>query len=342
MGIPRLERVAGCLLVGLLPWLCLSCRSLPEQHLCRLRPLHVGVCSLGADHVLGGEHSADERLTFALLAFLVEGPDGQVALVDLGPMSLEYSNAMFRRYGFFRDLGPGKPPEERYPDDIRQPHGNIFRQLRAAGVAVEDVDHIVFTHLHADHHGMDDATDGGAGERFGEATLHVSRRGWDENLEKRRDGEWGSYVDFAFGDFLLRREARGTVSFADNETVFPGLSTLYLGGHSPCSQAVVVETAQGTAIITSDDVYHYSLLERNVLPAIYTSPGKFYRAVERLVRLAERTDGILVPIHDPEVWKAYEERGEEWLDALRPLSDRAVKGYRRASAELGVRFHEFQ
>lgn len=40
---------------------------------CRLIPLHTGDCQLGADHVLGPDHSADERMTYAIYSFLVEG-----------------------------------------------------------------------------------------------------------------------------------------------------------------------------------------------------------------------------------------------------------------------------
>lgn len=297
---------------------------------CRLAPIHAGICALGADHVLGDDHDAGERIPFALLAFLVEDPEGEKALVDLGPMTLEYTNAMFRRYGFFRDLGEDVPEDRRHPDDIVQPRGNVFRQLEARGIAPSEIGHIVLTHLHADHHGMDDAKDGGAAERFPNAVLHASRIGWEENLARRVDGRWGSYVDFAFGDFLLRREREGKVRFADDAEVFPGLRTLHLGGHAPCSQAVVVETGDGPAIITSDEVYGYDLLERAVLPRLHTTPARYREAVELLVALAESTGGILIPVHDPAVWEAYAEHGAGWLAALRPRSERAVRGYREA------------
>lgn len=317
------------LMAILIATLCDSCAS-PGREASGLTPIHAGLCSLGADHVLGDAHTEDERIPFILLAFLVEGPGGEKALVDLGPMTLSYTNAMFRRYGFFRDLGEGVPESRRYPDDIVQPEGNIFRQLDALELSPDQVDHIVFTHLHADHHGMDDATDGGAGERLPNAILHASRIGWEANLARRVDGRWGSYVDFAFGDFLLRRETEGKVRFADDAEVFPGLRTLYLGGHAPCSQAVIVETSEGTAIITSDEVYRYDLLERAVLPRLHTTPARYREAIERLVTLAETTGGILIPVHEPAVWEAFSAHGEEWLSALRPLSDRAVQGYRRA------------
>ena len=119
--------------------------------------------------------------------------------------------------------------------------------------------------------------------------------------------------------------ASGTIA-----TSSPGLRTIHLGGHAPCSRAVVVETRSGPAIITSDEVYLYRLLEEAILPAIRTSEAAYEEATRRLVTLAEETGGVLVPLHDPAVWKAYEEHGDGWLEALRPLSERACAGYRRA------------
>lgn len=300
---------------------------------CKIAPLHTGVCQLGKDHILGPGYARDERAAFVIYSFLVTGPRGELALVDLGPQTVDYCNAMFRRHGFFRDLGEDVPADERFPDDIVQPHGNALAQLKPLGVTANAVRHIVLTHLHADHHGMHDGRDGGLAESLPNAMLHVSMRGWKDNLAKRHDGRWGSYVDFAFSDFLLRREKEGAAQFADNAVVFPGLSTVYLGGHSECSEAVVVETEFGPAIIASDDIYLYELLEKNITPQIRTSPERWRAGVERLVRLAEQRSGILIPLHDPAVWQAYEQAGDDWLKVLRERSDRAIRRYRELTAK---------
>ena len=314
-----------CLACLVLRWPTLSVAD--EKPVVRLTPLRTGQCWLGADHVLGDRHTADERLEFAIYAYLVEGPDGETALVDLGPKTLEYTNRMFRRHGFFRDLGPSVSADKRYPDDVRQPEGNVFAQLKKRGVQPADVDHIVFTHLHADHHGMDDAKNGGAAEDFPNALLHVSKRGWDDNLKKRNGEAWNSYVDFAFGDFLLRREKAGKVRFADDVEVMPGVRTLYLGGHSPCSQAVLVDTSEGRVIITSDEVYLYRVLEEAIVAEIRTSEERLVTALDRLVLRARAEDAVLLPLHDPRVALEVRDHPERWLERLRPLSRRACATY---------------
>ncbi len=298
--------------------------TIPEL---RLTPLRTGVCHLGADHVLGGDRTKEERIEFYIYSFLIEGKDQQRVLVDFGPISLPYTNAMFRRHGFFRDLGEELPSAERFPDDVKQPEGNVFDQLEEKGLSPDDIGHVIYSHLHADHHGIDDAKDGGAGEKFTKALFYVSRLGWEDNLSSKVNGRWNSYVDYAFSDFLVKKYREGRVLFQDNRDVIPGVGTLYLGGHEVCSQATFVNTRDGVVIIASDEIYLYELLRENILPEIRTSKEKYRKAIEKIVRHARQLDAIIVPMHDPIVWKTFLEHGENWIKELKKHSDLAIEGY---------------
>lgn len=269
----------------------------------RLVPMHVGICSLGENHVLGDDYSDDARVAFACYCFLTDGGPGRRVLIDLGPVGLDYLNDMFRRFALFRDL-PGDP------DATRQPFGNVFDWLARLHLQPDDINHIVFTHLHADHHGLTDGRDAGAILRFGRAKVHVSRRGWQHNLDARRDGRWASYVDFAFSDFLSAAERDGKVCFHDDDTVVDGVDVIYLGGHSVCSQAVRVPTAAGYAIITSDDIYRYDLLERGVLARLHTTPTQLRAATEMLVQRALEGE-ILLPVHEPLLAESWSQHGAQ-------------------------------
>lgn len=288
----------------------------------RLIPFNVGECKLGKNHVLGDPHSDEDRFDFTLYVFLADGGPGRRILVDLGPIGLDYLNRMFRFHGFFREL-PGDP------DAIRQPHGNVFDWLKRFDLKPQDINHIILTHMHADHHGMDDAKGPGAAARFPNARIHVSRIGWQNNLDRRENGKWHSYVDFAFSDFLLEAEGRGIVSFSDNAEIVPGIETVYLGGHSYCSQAIRIRTEDGLVIIASDEIYHYSLFEQGVLARLNTTPEQLLKADERLADWG--LDGaVLVPCHDPVLFELYRETGEAWLDRVAPISRKAAKGFKTA------------
>lgn len=284
-------------------------------------PLDVGTTSLGKDHVLGDEYSPDDRMEFALISFLVRGCSKTV-LVDLGPKSLGYTNEMFRRYGFFRTL-----PDGSTPDDIVQRRGNVFDHLARLGIQPAEVTDVVFTHLHADHHGMDDATDGGACEGFPNAVFHVSKKGWDFNVERRENGRWNSYLDWGFGDCMLRMQAEGRLLARDNAVIAPGLETVYLGGHSVCSQAVQIASSQGDVVIGGDDFYRYELLQNAVVARIHTSRERFIRTSGMLADLAIE-GAVIVPAHDPAVLGSYYRYGDRWTAEAKRLSLAAGRGFR--------------
>src|SRR5262245_52731061 len=113
-----IRRGPGVGLISIVVPALVSCAAGPESSACRLTPIHAGICHLGADHILGEGRSPEQRLPFVIYSFLVESPGGERALIDLGPMSLETTNAMFRRHGFFRDLGSGLAGRQRFPDDV--------------------------------------------------------------------------------------------------------------------------------------------------------------------------------------------------------------------------------
>lgn len=292
-----------------------------NQRLYKITPLDVGRIQLGLDHVLGDQYSVEDRIEFALISFLVHDGDRNV-LVDLGPKTLDYSNAMFRKFGFLRTFADGSRP-----DDIVQKHGNVFDGLARMGLVPADITDIIFTHLHADHHGMDDASDGGACEDFPNAVFHISKAGWDYNLGQRKDGHWNSYLDWGFGDCMMRKMAEGRAIAHDDAEVAPGLSTIYLGGHSPCSQAIRVETSDGPVVIGSDDFYRYDLLERGVIAKLFTTRE---RLIETNGMMADwAADGAtIIPVHDPTVLDLYEAHGKAWLPPARTLSRKAGHGFR--------------
>jgi glyoxylase-like metal-dependent hydrolase (beta-lactamase superfamily II) len=209
----------------------------------------------------------------------------------------------------------------------------VFDWLARLNITPEDIDHVVLTHVHADHHGLTTGKDAGAILRFPHAVVHVSRTGWEYNLSQRVNGRWNSYIDYQFADFLLEGEKTGRVRFHDNDEVLPGIDVIYLGGHAVCSQAVRVPTEAGPAIVTSDEVYHYRLLEQGVVARLHTRPDHLLAAMEKLVALAME-GAILVPCHDPALAEAYDQVGEDWLSRVRPLSDRAARGFQQAPKKL--------
>jgi glyoxylase-like metal-dependent hydrolase (beta-lactamase superfamily II) len=306
------------------------------SEVCTLTPLHCGRCTLGEDHVFGEGHRADDRVPFILYSFLIETPDGTIALADLGAKSVGWINKTFHRVGFFRDL-PGDP------DAYVQPHGNVLAHLARRAIGADRVSHVLYSHLHYDHNGIDTPPNPGLCADFPNAVHHISKKGWDANLAARKDGwQWTGYIDADFSTFMLKAGQRGRAVFQDDAVVLraadgsPLVSTFHLGGHSPCSQAIVVRTAWGPAVIASDEVYHYGFLEKGIMARLHVTPDALVAATDRLVDFVEKEKGILLPLHEPLLWKAWEERGDRWLEAAKDASDRAVRGYRARRHDLRI------
>jgi len=302
---------------------------------------------MGKRHALGNAYSDEQRVPFALYSFLIEGPTGEILVVDFGPKDPAYFNESFRRHGLFREKGDGRDN----PDDVVQPEGNTLDHLRRRDIAPDRVGHIIFTHLHYDHLGGSRPPDVGLLADFPNAILHISKKGWQHNLDSRIDGvRWNSYVDFDISQHILLRGQRGLARFEDDAEILPGIRTAYLGGHSPCSQAVLVETSDGTAIIAGDVAYHYEYLEQGIVARLRTTDEEWIAASDRLVELVRQVgnpsdsqaagprhnSGILLPVHDPIIGQTYKSDGERWLAALKPLSDRAVAGWKSRRGNLKI------
>jgi len=335
-------RIAILLVATFLAFSCRTSRQNPLQpqpeirNRWRLTPLHTGICYMGQRHVLGNDYSDEQRVPFALYSFLIEGPNGEIVIVDFGPKDPAYFNEMFRRIKLFREQGDGRVN----PDDVVQPEGNTLDHLKRRGIAPEKVGHITFTHLHYDHVGGSRPPDVGLLADFPNAMVHISKKGWQHNLDSRIDGvRWNSYVDFDISQHILIRGQRGMARFEDDAQILPGIRTAWLGGHSPCSQAILVETEDGTAILAGDVAYHYEYLEKGIVARLRTTDKEWIAACDRMVELVgqvgnlsqsqadSRPHGILLPVHDPIIGETYKKKGEDWLAALKPLSDRAVAGW---------------
>ena len=226
----------------------------------RVRVLKCGSCKVRQD-VVFQNGSCEIATPFNIYVFLIEGGDAPM-IVDTGPRKLEQFNRGTASYI------PG--------GIVQSPEEQTLAQLENVGVAPEDVSHVFVTHLHGDHY------DGYPW--FPNATLVVNDRGF-------RAGLLG--VD---ADVMRALAARWPQSLrlVENEEVVPGVETVWVGGHSLCSQAVVVHTDVGRIVLCGDAAYLYANLEQNIGIG-WIPPADAQAALDRLRAAGD----VLVPGHDP-------------------------------------------
>jgi len=161
--------------------------------------------------------------------------------------------------------------------------------LAARGVKPGEIDYVILSHLHYDHCINVSL--------FPRAKFVIAQRGWGL-VGRNPDPE--IFPDPVFPrsalEWLASRKER--LILAENEVeLLPGLKVFWVGGHTPCSQAVAVDTAAGKALLTSDLVMHYRNLEEGIPPGIFYNLHECVQGMRRLRQCAD----ILLPFHDPQV-----------------------------------------
>ncbi|MGA8273725.1 MAG: N-acyl homoserine lactonase family protein [Candidatus Sulfotelmatobacter sp.] len=226
-----------------------------------------------AELVAGAEPG--RKLDIAMMIWLVRG-NGRNILVDSG----------FYHERFFKDW---------QVKDFTKPSDTLSR----VGLKPEDITDVIITHMHWDHaDGMD---------LFPNARIWIQK----DELEYYAGEAWQSKethggIDEADVLTLVKLNMQGRVGMVagDAQQIIPGV-TCYTGGkHTYQSQYVGVQTAAGTVVLASDNMYLYENLELHKPIAATLDASSNLRAQDRMKQIAARP-GLIVPGHDPKVFEKF-------------------------------------
>jgi N-acyl homoserine lactone hydrolase len=249
---------------------------------------------LDLGHITNVEKSAHqyfrcfgERVDARVIVWLVVGGDYPV-LIDVGPGSPDLARERFDR------------------DYVEGPGGDVRACVAAAGVDPDEVGAVVLTHLHWDH------ALGLELDPFPRADVYVQRE------ELRYAAAPYPPHGVLFDPHLVRRLlpthapelARLRVLDGDHR-LFEGLTVLLAPGHTPGTQAVVVEESGATYLLASDNV-PFAENWTGTTPADWIPSGthvsleEVYRTLNRYALVAD----VVVPSHDPVVlgWEPFASR----------------------------------
>lgn len=225
----------------------------------------------------------DEKVSLPCLVFLIEGGE-KLILVDTGMAWTERAN------------------EYHHPGSV-QPEGYaIHEQLEKLGIKCEDIDIVIFTHMHWDHMFYLD--------KFVNARFIAHRK----ELEFAKDPIPVYYKSYEHPALSITAPFTGIeIETVDGEEeIIPGVRVFPSHGHSPGHQSVEVDTEEGTYIICGDAIFIYENLDP--IPEIHysiTPPARYadivacWKSIEEMKRRAKGREFIL-PSHEPSILERME------------------------------------
>ena len=211
------------------------------------------------------------RLDIAMMVWLIKGPNGRNVLVDAG---------------FYRDAFVARW----HPTDFMPPSEAVAR----AGVKAEDITDVIISHVHWDHlDGVD---------LFPKARVWIQREEFEHHLDSAGTVK-DRAIDAADAKVLagIAREGRVMLVDGDGREIIPGIHVYTGGKHTFASQLATVNTASGTVVLASDNMYLYENLVRHVPIAQTLDTASNLRTQARMTTLAS-DPRLIIPGHDPEVF----------------------------------------
>lgn len=207
--------------------------------------------------------------------FYIKLPDGGIALID---SSFHLDDA--------KVLGVEKEVKRKFPDE------DPLFALGKVGINPEEVTHLILTHAHFDHVGYVDA--------FPNAKIYIHRKelAWVMALP-----EWSvGYGSFCF-EKLFKVNRQIVPIDIDRYEITPGIETIYVGGHSAGSMAVVIATKIGRVCFCSDNCFLYKSIEEKLPIGL---ANNLYENIEFIQKLPSLGD-VFLPGHDAKMFERYQE-----------------------------------
>jgi methylmalonyl-CoA epimerase len=233
---------------------------------------------------------ADERnrITLAMRPLVVRG--ARTMIIDAGLGDKE-SDEFLDTYG----------ADRRY---------NLNHALADAGLAPEDIDIVLASHLHFDHAGgftVRDAT-GRLRPRFPRAQYIVRRGEWEDATHPHSQNTARYRAD----NYVPLAEAGVLQLVDDDATIMPGVKVRRTGGHSMHHQMAVIESGGKTAAFVADLIPTTAHVPESWIPALDLYPMETLAAKQAFAREAVEKHTLVFFEHDLATAAGYiqEENGQ--------------------------------
>ena len=250
-------------------------KNIMKKSTLKIHPLDLGTLIDIEKSLFTIRQNQGVKMNAPCLAWAILG-GGKNILVDSGPCDPESAVKCFKR------------------PLVKSPNQELEGALKKVGLRPDDIDIVIFTHLHWDHcFNL---------EKLTKATFIVQKKEIQYAVNPLPTDRVAYQVGIA-GIQPTWMSVFDRIQTLEGETeVVPGINIVLLPGHTPGSQGVVVETAKGSWVITGDTIPLYENWDKDhVLKRI---PGGIYQNLydyfDTLKKLGIYGDCIL-PGHEGKV-----------------------------------------
>ena len=181
--------------------------------------------------------------------------------------------------------------------------------LGGIDVDVNEINHVILTHLHWDH--VDGVT------LFPHAKIYVQRAERDFWLydEMALRSPFTFFLNEQTRDILKHCDDEGRMILIDgDQQILPGIDCLLAPGHSIALQAVAVNTQEGIAILGSDCAHLFRNYNEEWPSALMIDMVAWVRSLDKLKKRVSLPE-LLFPGHDPLMTTEYPEVAP-WITRL--------------------------
>ena len=193
------------------------------------------------------------------------------------------------------ETGIGNKLPERMAKIYGQP-AKLLDSLSAGGVAPEDIDAVINTHLHFDHCGWNTVRKNGrVVATFPKARYYVQEGEW-QHARRQHERDAVSYLSDNYDPLIANGQMR---LLEGDQEIVPGVSVKVFPGHTANMQAVTIKGDRTTACYISDLIPTAAHLDLNWVMAFDLFPLQTIESRKRYYAQALPEKWLTVFTHDP-------------------------------------------
>jgi methylmalonyl-CoA epimerase len=194
---------------------------------------------------------------------------------------------------------------------------NLDHSLAEAGLAPEDIDIVLASHLHFDHAGgfTMRGPDGRLRPRFPRAQYVVRRGEWEDATHPHARNRASYLLD----NYLPLADAGVLQLVDDDQTIMPGVKVRRTGGHTMHHQMIAIESGGKTAAFVADLIPTAAHAPDPWLMGFDLYPMDTLAAKSRFAREAAEKGTLVFFEHDPAIAAGYI-REIDGRRSIQPLS----------------------